>query len=33
LEEIVQAIGMMVKGKEGWESVAGRLPAFEGKEE
>ena len=33
LEEIIDAIFKMVKGKESWESVAKRLPAFEGKEE
>jgi len=31
--EIVEAIARMVKGKETWEDVAKRLPAFEGKEE
>ncbi|EMC97695.1 hypothetical protein BAUCODRAFT_33414 [Baudoinia panamericana UAMH 10762] len=33
LEEILEAIGKMCKGKEGWESVEKRLPVFEGKEE
>ena len=32
MEEIVEAIGKMCKGKEAWEAVAKRLPAFEGKE-
>lgn len=33
LDEILEAVGKMVKGKEAWEQVQGRLPAFEGKED
>jgi len=33
LDDILEAIVKMVKGKESWESVAKRLPAFESKEE
>lgn len=33
LDEILEAIVKMCKGKESWEDVAKRLPAFEGKEE
>ena len=30
--EIIEAVGKMCKGREGWEGVVKRLPAFEGKE-
>jgi len=33
LDEILEAVGKMVKGKEAWEQVQRRLPAFEGKED
>lgn len=33
LEQILEAISKMVKGKESWIEVQKRLPAFEGKEE
>lgn len=33
LEEILEAVGRMVKGKETWAEVQKRLPAFESKEE
>lgn len=33
MDEILEAIVQMVKGKEGWEAVQKRLPAFEGKVE
>lgn len=33
LDEILEAVVKMCKGKETWEDVAKRLPAFEGKEE
>lgn len=33
LDEIVDAIVRMVKGKESWDAVQKRLPAFESKEE
>lgn len=33
VEQILEAIAKMVKGKENWKDVQGRLPAFEGKEE
>lgn len=33
LDQILEAISKMVKGKESWSEVQKRLPAFEGKEE
>ena len=30
--EVVDAVAMMVNGDEDWESVASRLPKFEGQE-
>ena len=33
LDEIIEAIVKMCKGRETWDVVAKRLPAFEGKEE
>lgn len=33
LDDILEAIGKMVKGKETWADVQKRLPAFESKEE
>lgn len=33
LEDILEAIGKMIKGKETWADVQKRLPAFESKEE
>ena len=32
MEEIIEAVVKMCKGKESWEAVSKRLPAFEGKE-
>lgn len=33
LDEILEAVGKMCRGKETWEAVAKKLPLFEGKEE
>lgn len=33
LDQILEAVSKMVKGKEAWSEVQKRLPAFEGKEE
>jgi len=33
LDEILEAVEKMCKGKETWEGVSGRLPVFEGKVE
>lgn len=33
LDKILEAVVGMCRGKETWEQVQGRLPAFEGKEE
>lgn len=33
LDQILEAIGKMVRAKEGWADVQKRLPAFESKEE
>jgi glycyl-tRNA synthetase len=33
LDQILEAVSKMVKGKESWSEVQKRLPAFEGKEE
>jgi glycyl-tRNA synthetase len=33
LDDILEAVSKMTKGKEAWSSVHQRLPAFEGKEE